>query len=217
MISHLIANLYLHHVVDVWFVETVQPRLSGGSLPIRYADDLVMTFANSEDGQRVLAVLAKRLGRYGLTLNAAKTRYVDFRRPSGAGGPESPARFDFLDFTHIWGRSRRGYWVVRQVTSKKRYARGLQAVTAWCKKHRHVPLAAQQKRLASVIRGHCNYYGLTGNGKRLGQFRYEVVGIWRKWLSRRSRKSNLNWERMQEVLKRYPLPSATVVHSVYAS
>lgn len=217
VISPLIANLVLHHVLDRWFVETVQPRLRGASQLVRFADDFVMTFADAGDGQRVLAVLGKRLGRYGLTLNATKTHYVDFRPPRGAGGHEPPASFDFLGFTHIWGRSRRGYWVVRQITSKQRFARGLRAVTSWCKRHRHAPLADQQKRLASTIRGHCNYYGLTGNGKRLGQFRYEVVRTWQKWLSRRSRKSRVNWERMAEVLKRYPLPPAKVVHSIYTT
>ena len=217
VISPLIANLFLHHVLDRWFAETVQPRLRGASQLVRFADDFVLTFADGGDGQRVLAVLGKRLGRFGLTLHATKTRYVDFRPPQNAGGHEPHASFDFLGFTHVWGRSRRGYWVVRQLTAKQRLARGLQAVNEWCKKHRHVPLAEQQKRLASVIRGHCNYYGLTGNSKRLGQFRYQVVRLWQKWLSRRSRKSRVNWERMTEVLRRYPLPPAKVVRTIYTS
>ncbi len=217
VISPLLANLFLHYVLDRWFAETAQPRLRGASQLVRFADDFVMSFATAGDGQRVLAVLGQRLGRYGLTLNAAKTHYVDFRPPRGAGGQESPASFDFLGFTHVWGRSRRGYWVVRQITSKQRFARGLRAVQEWCKRHRHAPLAEQQKRLASAIRGHCNYYGLTGNGKRLGQFRHEVVRTWRKWLGRRSRKSRVNWARMTEVLERYPLPAARVVHSIYAT
>ncbi len=217
VISPLIANLFLHHVLDRWFAETVQPRLRGASQLVRFADDFVLTFADGGDGQRVLAVLGKRLGRFGLTLHATKTRYVDFRPPQNAGGHEPHASFDFLGFTHVWGRSRRGYWVVRQLTAKQRLARGLQAVNEWCKKHRHAPLAEQQKRLASVIRGHCNYYGLTGNSKRLGQFRYQVVRLWQKWLSRRSRKSRVNWERMTEVLRRYPLPPAKVVRTIYAS
>ena len=106
---------------------------------------------------------------------------------------------------------------MRQLTAKQRLARGLKAVNEWCKRHRYAPLADQQKRLASVIRGHCNYYGLTGNGKRLGQFRYQVVRIWQKWLSRRSRKSRVNWDRMTEVLHRHPLPPVKVVRTIYAS
>ena len=217
VVSPLIANLFLHYVLDRWFVETVQPRLRGASQLVRFADDFVMTFAEAADGQRVLAVLGKRLGRYGLTLHATKTHFVDFRPPPEAGGHGPHTSFDFLGFTHIWGRSRRGYWVVRQLTAKQRLARGLKAVNEWCKRHRHAPLPDQQKRLASVIRGHCNYYGLTGNGKRLGQFRYQVVRIWQKWLSRRSRKSRVNWDRMTEVLYRHPLPPAKVVRTIYAS
>ena len=128
-----------------------------------------------------------------------------------------PPSFDCLAFTHIWGRSGRGYWVVRQGTSKKRFARGLRAVTSWRKRHRHAPLADQQQRLASTIRGHCNDYGLTGNGKRLGQFRYEVMRTWQKRLSRRSRQSRVNWERVADVLRRQPLPPAGVVHSIYTT
>lgn len=217
VVSPLIANAFLHHVLDRWFVETVQPRLRGDSQLVRYADDFVMTFADRRDGQRVLAVLGKRLARYGLSLHATKTHYVDFRRPHGAQDRGARASFDFLGFTHVWGRSRRGYWVVRQFTAKKRMARSLKAVTEWCRRHRHAPLEQQQARLASVIRGHCNYYGVTGNGKRLSQFRYQVVRTWQKWLSRRSRKSRVNWERMGEILRRYPLPNATVMRSRYAT
>ncbi len=130
----------------------------------------------------MLAVLGQRLGRYGLTLNAAKSR--------------QPASISWASPTSGDGRG---------------------AATGWCQRHRHAALAEQQKRLASAIRGHCNYYGLTGNGKRLGQFRYEVVRTWQKWLRRRSRKSRVNWERMAEVLERYPLPAAKVVHSIYTT
>ena len=96
-------------------------------------------------------------------------------------------------------------------------ARSLKAVTDWCRRHRHAPLEKQLARLASVIRGHCNYYGVMGNGKRLSQFRYQVVRTWQRWLSRRSRKSRVNWERMGEILRRYPLPNATVMRSSYAT
>ena len=211
------ANLFLHYVLDQWFVEMVQPRLRGRSQLVRNADDFVMTFADAGDGQRVLAVLGKRLARYGLTLHAIKTHYVDFRRPQDAWGQDPQATFDFLGFTHVWGRSRNGYWVVRQFTAKKRCARGPKAVSEWCKRHRYAPLEDQLERLASVIRGHCNYYGLTRNGKRLGQFRYEVVRIWQKWPSRRIRKSRVNWERMGAILQRYPLPPATITRSIYAA
>ena len=103
-------------------------------------------------------------------------------------------------FTHVWGRSRRGKDVVRQVTAKGRFARALKSVHGWCKRYRRRPIEAQRERLAKVIRGHCAYYSLTGNGKRLRWVRYQVVRIWRKWLARRSRLRCLNWDRMNELL-----------------
>ena len=123
-------------------------------------------------GQRVLEVLGKRLGRFGLALHPDKTRFAAFRRTS-LKGHGSSGTFDFLGFTHIWGRSRKGFNVVRQVTAKDRFARAEKSVFDWCKRHRHLPLPDQCEHLAHAIRGHCGYYGLTGNGKRLGGFRYE--------------------------------------------
>jgi len=215
VISPLMANAFLHYVLDAWFAETVQPRLRGSSQLVRYADDFVLTFANARDGQRVLNVLDKRLGRYGLTLHATKTRYVDFRPPRGGPGRRQRPSFDLLGFTHMWGRSRRGRWVLRRYTAKPRFARALKAVSGWCKKHRHLSLKTQQAHLSSVIRGHCQYYGLTGNGRRLREFLYQVIRIWRKWLSRRSRRSHVNWKRMGELLRRHPLPKVRVMRSIY--
>jgi len=205
VISPLIANTFLHYVLDQWFVETVRPRLRGSSLLVRYADDAVMLFENDRDGQRVLAVLGKRLERYGLRLHPDKTRYLDFRpnRPQGRG---KRAAFDFLGLTHYWVRTRKGNLAVRQTTAKSRFARALRAVNEWCRRHRHDALPKQRAHLASVLRGHGNYYGLRGNSARLSSFRYHVTHIWRKWLSRRSHKARLNWGKMRELLRRYPLP-----------
>ena len=215
VISPLISNLFLHYVLDQWFEREVQPRLRGRSLLVRYADDAVMLFENDRDGQRVLAVLGKRLGRYGLRLHPDKTWYLDFRpnRPRGHG---KGTAFDFLGFTHYWVRSRKGYPVVRQTTATSRYARALRAVNDWCRRHRHDAVPTQWAHLASVIRGHGNYYGLRGNSMRLSNFRYEVTHIWRKWLSRRSRKSRLNWDKMRELLRRYPLPRARILPATTA-
>ena len=211
VVSPLLANLYLHHVLDSWFEREVRPRMRGGCRLVRYADDAVMLFETDRDGQRVLAVLGKRLGRYGLTLHPDKTRYLDFR-PKLAKRRGAGATFDFLGFTHYWARSRRGYPVVRQATARSRFARALRAVNDWCRRHRHDSLGAQRAHLASVIRGHSQYYGLRGNSVRLASFRYHVKLIWRKWLSRRSRKARVNWVRMREILRRHPLPAARVLH-----
>ena len=154
-------------MLDEWFEEVAKPRLHGRCQLVRFADDFVIAFEDRHSGKRMLDALGKRLGRYGLTLHETKTRYVDFRRrrPYGRHWMASATTFDFLGFTHVWGRSMQGKDVVRQITAKGRFARALKLVHDWCKRHRHLPIAAQRDHLAKVIRGHCAYYGLTGNGK----------------------------------------------------
>jgi len=150
----------------------------------------------------------------GLTLHVDKTQYVDFRprRPTGQRHPlTDAATFDFLGFTHIWGTSRKGNRVVRQVTAKDRYARSLKAIWDWCKTYRHLPLKRQHEHLVRVMRGHYAYYGITGNAKRLNWYHYRVGRIWKRWLGSRSQKGALTWDRMQGLLQRYPLPPARIV------
>ena len=195
-------------------METVQPRVGAFRL-VRYADDFVIAFKNRRDGERVLVALNARLAKYGLALHPTKTRYVDFRPK--AGGHDTQNRFDFLGFTHIWGKSRRGRWVVRQFTAKDRFARSVKKVWEWCKTHRHMPIGDQCRYLAAVIRGHCAYYGLTGNGKRLSAFRDAVVRSWRRWLGRRHRDGQISWNRFKTIFKLFPLPQATVTRSIYTA
>ena len=215
VISPILSNIFLHHVLDKWFEDEARPRLRGNCQLVRFADDFVVALEDRHSGKRLLDVLGKRLGRYGLTLHETKTRYVDFRRrrPYGRHWMASATTFDFLGFTHVWGRSMQGKDVVRQITAKGRFARALKSVHQWCKRYRHLSVKVQQDHLARLIRGHCAYYGLTGNGKRLEWFRYQVARIWRKWLSRRSRLRRLNWDRMNVLLKRYPLPYVTFTRS----
>ena len=164
MISPLLSNIYLHHVLDQWFEDEVKPRLPGKATLVRYADDFVMTFESYHDAERVLEVLGKRLARYGLTLHPDKTRFIDFR-PQRRGGKQpgcSEPRFDFLGFTHTWGKSRKGKDVVRQTTAKNRLARALTAINEWCRTNRHQPLRWQHDRLSAKLIGHMAYYGRTG-------------------------------------------------------
>jgi hypothetical protein len=218
VVSPLLANVYLHHVVDVWFEQEVKPRLRGSGFLIRYADDLVIGFAREDDARRVLEALGKRLARFGLTLHPDKTRLVPFGRPRGRSNGNPPTRsetFDFLGFTHYWGKSRKGRWVVQRKTARDRFGRALTRVQTWVRQHRHLPVSAQHRRLCWMVRGHCAYYGITGNARRLVAFRYEVERLWRKWLDRRSRQGHVPWDRFHQLLERYPLPPPTVVHSVY--
>jgi group II intron reverse transcriptase/maturase len=220
VISPCLSNVFLHHVLDEWFESKVTPRLRGRSTLVRFADDAVMAFDNLVDAQRVLAVLGKRLARFGLTLHPDKTRIIDFR-PLMTGNTRHPAAdgtsFDFLGLTHVWGRSRKGRPMVRQVTAKSRFARALAAVSDWCRKHRHWSLRDQHRHLSSMMRGHFAYYGVGGNSRRLRWFARQAVRIWQKWLSRRDRQSVVRWTRLNEILKRHPLPSVKIFHPYAAT
>jgi len=214
VISPILSNIFLHHVLDVWFENEVRPRLSGEATLVRFADDFVMTFETHHDAQRVLEVLGKRLGRFGLTLHPDKTRFIDFRpqRRDGTHADCKDPPFDFLGFTHTWGKSRNGKNVVRQKTAKNRFARALLAVKDWCRTNRHRPILDQLARLSAKLGGHFAYYGITGNSRRLQQYHHEVTKTWRKWLARRTRSKRLPWDRFNAFLVRHPLPPAKLVH-----
>ena len=209
VVSPLVSNVFLHYVLDEWFDAVVTPRMRGRCRLVRYADDALLLFETERDARRVLDVLGKRLGRYGLTLHPTKTRFVDFR-PKRHRSHKDDATFDFLGFTHVWARSRKGYPIVRRRTAKGRFARAVKSVSDWCRHNRHRPLEYQQAHLARVIRGHGNYYGIIGNSVSLSRFRHEITRIWRKWLSRRNSKGRVNWDRMKDILRRFPLPYARV-------
>ena len=220
VISPCISNVFLHHVLDEWFEHEVRSRLQGDCTLVRFADDAVMAFDNIVDAQRVLAVLGKRLARFGLTLHPDKTRIVDFR-PQRSEGSRHPATdgttFDFLGLTHVWGRSRNGKNMVRQVTAKSRFARAVAAVSDWCRKHRHWSLRDQQRHLSAMMRGHFAYYGVGGNTRRLRWFANQVGRIWRKWLSRRDRQGWVRWTHFNEILRRHPLPAVKIFHGYAAA
>ena len=216
-LSPLLSNVYLHYVLDQWFAQDVKPRLRGRGFMTRFADDVVMGFELQEDVQRVWNVLPKRFGKYGLTIHPEKTRLVPFGRPYGRGG-NPPGTFDFLGFTHYWGKSRRGQWVIMRKTARQRLSRGLKRIAQWCRRNRHRPVAEQHRKLCQKLRGHFAYYGMTGNSLWVRKFRQGAVKSWRKWLHRRSRSStDMPWDRFNRLLQRYRLPPARVVHSIYAA
>lgn len=209
VISPLLANIYLHYVLDTWFAEVVKPRLRGEAYEIRYCDDFILCFEYREDAERVREVLAKRFAKYGLSLHAEKTRQIEFGRKalirSEAPGGKKPETFDFLGFTHTCARSRRGKFTIHVRTIKKRLRRSLLAVTDWCQKHRHDPLENQWKILNAKLRGHYQYYGRATNYRSLWAFYRAVRRIWRKWLNRRTRGKTLGWAVFEQILNRYPL------------
>jgi group II intron reverse transcriptase/maturase len=216
VISPCLANIFLHYVLDEWFAEEVQPRLRRPSTLVRFADDFVALFGCKEDADRVLAVLAKRVGKYGLQLHPDKTKMVDFRpmpaTPSASGEPALITTFNFLGFLHVWGQSRKGNRVVRQQTAKDRFARALGAISDECRRMRTEPLADQHRKLSQKLKGHFAYFGISGNYKRLEDLRSEAKRLWRKWLSRRSTKSPVTWDAFLRMEKLFPLPRPKIVH-----
>jgi group II intron reverse transcriptase/maturase len=215
VISPLLSNIYLHEVLDKWFVESVQPACGGRTFMVRWADDFVMGFERMEDVHKVQRVIAKRFARFGLKINAEKTRLVRFGRPprGGGGSGGKPETFDFLGFTHYWGKSRKGHQVVKKKTAAGRLRRTLGAIWEWGLKHRHLPMKVQQLKLNQKLRGHDAYYGVTDNYRMLSKLRCEVARLWRKWLLRRNRGTSPNWEKFQGMLRVFPLIPARIVHS----
>ncbi len=214
-ISPLLANVYLHHVLDVWFEKVVKPRLKGKAHEIRFADDAILCFQHREDAEKVLKVLPKRFAKFGLTLHPEKTRLIEFGRFAEERAKrrgKKPATFDFLGFTHICARSRKGKFAVHVKTIAKRLRRGLRAIGKWCQEHRHDPVSEQQKTLNAKLRGHYEYYGRPTNYRSLWQFYRMVRRIWREWLSRRTRGRRLSWARYNAILRQFPLLRPWITH-----
>jgi len=211
VLSPILGNIYLHHVLDVWFERDVVPRLRGKASLIRFADDGVIAFEREDDARRVRGVIAKRFERYGLKLHPEKTRVVQFGRPNGNGSTgEGPGTFDFLGFTHYWCRTRKGAWVPRLKTRQARRRRFIMAVAEWCRRHRHHDIREQHAALTKRIAGHFNYFGVNGNVPVLRYVAYACEVVWHKWLNRRSQRSRLNWKRFGDLLRDYPLPKPRV-------
>ena len=207
VISPLLANIYLHEVLDRWLEEEVRPRLRGRTLWVRYADDFVLVFERRDDAQRVQKVLSKRFGKYGLRLHPEKTRLLQFAPPTDG---DERTTFDFLGFTHYWARSRKGTWVVKRRTARDRRARAMVTVRRWCKDHRHDPVSEQHRVLSAKLRGHFNYFGIRSNMPSLEAFRYEARRAWYRGLASRSGK-HWPWSRFAAIEERYPLPRPRIV------
>lgn len=221
VISPVLANIYLHEVLDQWFTREIRPTLAGSAEIIRFADDFVIAFAKDEDAKRVLALLPERFAKFGLTVHPEKTRLIAFQKPSSSAPRKgddqiaaSPGTFDFLGFTHYWGRSRKGYWVVFQKTAGKRFARAVGRIDDWCRSQRHTPVRSQYKTLNAKLRGHYNYYGIRGNSRAINSFRNQVVLSWKRWLGRRAQHADVSWRSFERIQRRYPLAPARLPQRV---
>ena len=216
VISPLLANIYLHEVLDRWFQEVVQPLLQAGSILVRYADDAILGFESEHDARRVFQTLPKRLSRYGLALHPEKTRLFHFQPPR-SGDQETVNHegrtFDFLGFTFTWRQTQsKRMWMVQPYTAQPRFRRALRDLGSWCRRHRHLPVSVQHRMLCQKLRGHYAYYGMSGNARRLTKFFRLAERCWLKWLRRRSQRSRLTWQRWSSFKKRYPLPEPVIRH-----
>lgn len=211
VISPLLANVYLHVVLDTWFEREVKPKLGGKAKLVRFADDFVIAFEQESDARRVYEVLPKRFAKFGLQLHPEKTRLVPFKRPPPSKDDDGrrgvgQETFDLLGFKLFWAMSERGYWVIKVETAPSRFTRTLHRLSEWCRTHRHLPVVAQWKKICRSLVGHFNYFGVVGNAGRLLALRHEVYGIWRRWLNRRSQRARMTWGKMRLLSQRYPLP-----------
>jgi len=214
VISPLLSNLFLHEVLDDWFVKVVKPHMRGKASMVRYADDAVILCELKEDAERIYKVLGQRFEKYGLRIHPEKTKLLDFTKPKDGQG-KGNSSFTFLGFTHYWTKSRKGRWMVGRKTDSKRLKRTIAAISAWCKANRHKPIHEQWETLRAKITGHYAYYGISLNYRSISEFYYQVREQWRKWLNRRGWKMNRNWKAFECFLKGWPLPKPRIMHSFF--
>jgi RNA-directed DNA polymerase len=214
--SPLLANVFLHHVLDEWFVTVVQPRMKGRCFLSRFADDFIIGFESKADAQRVMAVLPKRFGRFHLTIHPEKTALIAFNKPlRREHSARGKGTFDFLGFTHYWAKTRRGYWVIKRKTIGKRLRRFMKGIWTWCRTNRHEPLTEQYRTLCAKLRGYYHYHGIRGNIKALAAIFEHTRRAWRYWLSRRSHKGRLNWLTYEASMRhKLPLPKPRIIHNI---
>lgn len=215
-ISPLLANVYLHYVLDLWAQQWRQRNARGEVIIVRWADDFVVGFQYEDDARRFQAALRDRFQKFSLELHPEKTRLIRFghfaqRDSRRFDGRRKPETFNFLGFTHYCGVSRKGKFMVCRITMRKRLTAKLHAVKMELRKRMHQPPAEQAKWLSSVVRGYFQYHAIPGNWKALGTFRTQVARMWYRTLRRRSQKSRLTWDRMKEIVNAV-LPRASILH-----
>jgi RNA-directed DNA polymerase len=206
----LLSNIYLHYVLDEWFSNEIQPLLLGKSFIVRYADDFVLGFENSQDAERVMSVLPKRFAKYKLELHPEKTKIINLNSSRGEG----ERSFDFLGFTHYLGNSRKGMPVLKRKTSKKKFRLALSKTTDWIKKNRHIGLRDLIRKLNVKLVGHYGFYGITFNSNGIYRYHKAVVELLFKWINRRGGKRVWNWKRFSKLIEEWqPIQKPKIRHS----
>lgn len=207
-ISVLLSNIYLHYVLDLWFEKVVKPKLKGESYLVRYIDDFIVCFQYREDAIKFQKVLSKRLAKFALQIEPNKTRLVEFGRFSHKHAKEKGKKMEtiyFLGFTHFCTRNRSGNFMVGRKTEKTRLNRGIKKITDKMREIRHGPIKEQVIKINQILRGHYNYYGMGGNLKSLYKIYNKAENYFKKMLSSRSWKGNVNWDKYREIKEKFPL------------
>jgi RNA-directed DNA polymerase len=220
ILSPLLANIYLHYVLDLWFEHKQRKNTKGYTELIRYADDFIIGAQTKPEAQRILADIKARLSKFGLEISAEKTRIVEFGRYAKQNsinrGRRKPGTFDFLGFTHYCSKSRKGNFLMKVKTSSKRQRRALKEMNIWLKKVRNrSKLKDIWPILKSKVQGHYNYYGVSSNFRSICKFDCQTRRLVFKWLNRRSHKQSMNWVKYECYLKLYPLPKPALAHNMY--
>ncbi len=220
LVSPILANIYLHYSLDLWFTRVFQKSCHGQSRLIRYADDFVVCFQYEADATRFRHELDDRLAKFGLEISPEKTKVIEFgpfAESKAKRGGGKAATFDFLGFTHYCSRSRNGRrFRMKRVTSRKKFSAKIRMFRDWLKANRTLPTRELMDKVASKLRGHFNYYGVTDNSRGIGRFAYEVQRLLFKWLNRRGKRGCMNWEKLNLFLKKFPLPRPRILVNLFA-
>jgi group II intron reverse transcriptase/maturase len=219
VISPLLANIYLHYVLDLWFEKVFRKSCAGTARLIRFADDFVVCFQYKTEAERFRRELKMRLGKFGLEVEPTKTRVVEFGRyavQNAKARGERPDTFDFLGFTHYCGTRRDGTgFRMKRVTARKRFTVKLKAFKEWLKKARALKTAELWEVAKAKLKGHYAYYGVTDNLRGIKRFGAEVRKLLFKWLNRRGKRGCLNWQKFDAMLKRFPLPQPRILANMF--
>ncbi len=219
ILSPMLANVYLHYVLDGWFEETVKAHVKGFCEFVRYADDFVCVVQYEQDAQRIERALKNRFNRYALELHPEKSKRISFGRFEAENAirkDRRPNTFDFLGFTHYCDRTRKGRFKLGRKTSRKKYAAKCRDMNEWLKENRNRKKTKEWwKTLSAKLRGHYQYYGVSGNYRAINSYYRRVLGLVRKWLNRRSQKRSMSWAKFNAYLGHYPLPKPSIRHNFY--
>jgi group II intron reverse transcriptase/maturase len=218
-LSPMLANIFLHYVLDLWFEKRIKPRMAGEVYLVRYADDFLIMVRKQSDACMIEQALRERFEKFSLTLHPEKTRTISFSREEPENAKRQgrkPHTFEFLGFTHYWFRTREDWYMLSRCTNSKRFRRACRAMNDWLRSVRNCcKTKIWWRMLASKLRGHYQCYGVSGNSRIMKMFYYQVMRMVHKWLNRRSQRNQWNWERFAEYLKHYPLPQPYIVHKFY--